>query len=329
MSALLLSEGDIAQVAPTLAEIVALTEETYRTQASGAVSVPPKVGVHPHGSRSFLHAMPAWIAGKRALGMKWISYFPDNAASGLPDSSGIVVLNDPDSGLPVAIMEGLWITYARTGACAAVAARALSNGAPRRLGLVGCGGLGRWSLRMIGAVLPSIEEVFVASTRRETREAFCAAMAGEGRWRLTPVDEVRAAVERMDIVVSSVPKLKQHPVLGKWWPEGALMIPLDVTGAWDDELYAMASCLVTDGPENLAQAFARYRPNLALDSARLVSLQDVAVGRAKGRRSLRDRVLAFVTGIASPDIALAREIYSRALRAGLGLRFDFTSKAGG
>lgn len=325
MSPLLLNETHVAQLAPPLAEIVALAEDIYRMQARGEVSVPPKVGVHPQGSQSFLHAMPAWVAGARALGMKWISFFPGNAAGGMSDSTGIIVLNDPDNGLPVAIMEGMWITYARTGACAALAARILASGAPRRLGLVGCGGLGRWSLRMIGAVLPSVEEVFVASSRRETREAFCASMAREGKWRLRPVDEVRGAVEGMDIVVSSVPKLQQHPVLEKWWSPGAVLIPLDVTGAWDDDIYRTADRIVCDGTENLARAFERYRPNLALDPARMVALQDLAAGKATGRRTPRDRILAFVTGIASLDVALAWEIYRRAAREGRGQRFNFTA----
>jgi ornithine cyclodeaminase/alanine dehydrogenase-like protein (mu-crystallin family) len=323
VSVLLLNEGDIAAVAPAYANIVSLIEETYRMQARGGVEVPPKIGVYPHGSQSFLHAMPAWVAESRALGVKWVSFFPQNAARGKEVSSGLVVLNDPDSGLPVAILEGMWITYARTAACAAVAARALSTGSPQRLGLVGCGGLARWSLRMIGAVLPSIKEIFVASTRRETREAFCVAMGREGDWRLKAVDDLRGAVEGMDIIVSSVPKLDVHPVSGKWWSKGSVFIPLDVTGAWDDAAYAMADRIVCDGTENLRKAIERYRPNLTIEPGRMVSLQDITVGKETGRRTADDRVLAFVTGIASSDVALASEIYRRASQQGRGQAFEF------
>ena len=178
---------------------------------------------------------------------------------------------------------------------------------------------------MIGAVLPSVEEVFVTSLRRETREAFCAAMAAEGRWRLTPVDDVRSAVEGMDLVVSSVPKLREHPVKEGWWSPGSVMIPLDVTGAWDDEIYARADRIACDGPENLARALERYRPNLALDPARTLSLQELAAGRISGRRQASERILAFVTGIASLDMALAWEIYRRALRERRGFAFDITA----
>ena len=105
---LLLDSADIAAVAPPLAEIVDMVEETYRMDGRGEVEVPLKAGVHPDHPHSFLHAMPAWVAGERALGMKWISYYPGNTERGYPDSSGLIVLNDPEHGLPVAIMEGMW-----------------------------------------------------------------------------------------------------------------------------------------------------------------------------------------------------------------------------
>lgn len=320
---LLLGAADVAGSAPTLLEIVSLVEAAYRMEAGGEAEVPAKIGIHPGGPQNFVHAMPAWVSGARALGMKWISFFPGNAAAGLPASSGIVVLNHPDTGVPVAILEGMWITYARTGACAALAAKYLAGGEPRRLGLVGCGGLGRWSLRMIGAVFPSITEIFVASKRPESRRSFCATMAEDGPWRLVPVDDVRSAVEGMDIVVSSVPKLQQHPVLGRWWSPGTVLIPLDVTGAWDDEVYRMADRIVCDGAANLRQALERYRPNLAIDPARTVAMQDLAAGNCVARQAASDRILAFVTGIASLDIVLAWEIYRRAAASGRGRRFDF------
>ena len=320
--ALLLSASDIAGSAPPLAEIIALVAETYRMEARGEAEVPAKVAVNPRAPGSFLHAIPAWVSGADALGMKWISYFPENKARGLPDSTGVIILADPESGAPVAIMEGMWITYARTSACAAVASQLLAANRPRRLGLIGCGGLGGWSLRMLAAAHPSIDEVFVASRRAATREAFCEAMAREGPWRLFPVDDVRQAVEGMDIVVSSVPKLEEHPVRGAWWSAGAVMIPLDVTGAWDDDVYRMADVIAHDGEENLRRAFERYRPNLKLDPRRSVRLQDLAAGSSTGRKGRGDRILVYVTGIGSVDMVLAREIFRRATEAGRGRSFD-------
>jgi alanine dehydrogenase len=319
---LLLSEKDVAEAAPPLREIIAMVEATYRMEADGKVQVPPKFGVRPDRPGSFLHAMPAWVPGASALGMKWVSYFPGNLARGLPDSSGIILLNDPETGLPAAILEGLWITLARTAAGAAVAARHLARPEPRRLGLVGCGPLGAWSLRLLGAAFPSIEHVFVASRRRETRAAFCADLSREGPWRLAPVDDVRHAVEGMDIVVTAVPKSVDPPIAGAWWSAGTLLIPLDVVSSWDDAIYARASRLVCDSSENLRNAMAQFRPGLTLAGKAIDRLQDIVAGTATGRDGDAERCIAFVTGIASLDMTLAWSVFRRAREAGIGIGFD-------
>ncbi len=324
ISPLLLNANDIVRVAPTLREIVDLVESTYLMGAQGEVEIPTKIGVHPHGPQSFLHAMPAWVAGANALGMKWVSFFPGNAKNDLPISSGLIVLNDPDSGLPVAIMEGMWITYARTAACAAFVARSAANPMPRKLGLIGCGGLGEWTLRCISEIFPSLDQVFVASERAETRQAFCRSMSAYGAWKLQPVDQVRLAVENMDIVVSSVPKLEKHPVKGEWLSPGTVMIPLDVTGSWDDALYYLVDTIVCDHLSNLQAAFKRYRQNISIDELRLVSIDEIVTKEKQARSSKQDRILAFMTGIGSLDMTLAWEIYRRALRQGLGTRFALT-----
>ena len=321
---LLLNARDIERVAPPLREVIDLAQDTYRMGANGEVEIPTKVALHPHGVQSFLHAMPAWVSGVQALGMKWVSFFPANATKDLPVSSALIVLNDPDNGLPVAIMEGMWITYARTAACAALAASYGANPNPRKLGLVGCGGLGAWSLRCIAEVFPSIDEVFVASARPETRQAFCRSMSALGTWALHPVDDIRLAVERMDIVVSSVPKLEKHPVQGVWLSPGTVMVPLDITGAWDDDLYNTVESIVCDHRDNLQKAFGRYRPNLSADDARMVSIDDIVLGKKKARATNDDRVLAFMTGIGSIDMTIAWEVYRRAGQAGLGTHFALT-----
>ena len=208
---LVLDRTAIEAVAPPITEIVDLVEDTYRRDAAGQVEAPTKIGVHPNHPHSFLHAMPAWVSGSGALGIKWISYYPGNTARGWPDSSALIVLNDPEHGLPVAIMEGMWITLVRTAACGAVAARHCVRGEPKRLGLVGCGGLGYWSVRVFGAVFPSIEEFRVASRTKQSRTRFCAENSALGAWTLRAVDRLEDAVRDMDIVISSVPQGSERP----------------------------------------------------------------------------------------------------------------------
>ena len=314
---LILTREDVLAVAPSLADINRIIEETYRFSGEGLAEVPVKIGVHPGRPHSFLHAMPAWVEGSGALGIKWISYYPGQAMEGPPDSGGLIVLNEPEHGHPISIMEGMWITAARTAACGAVAARHLAIENPRRLGLIGCGGLGNWSLRLLGDVFPSIQEVYVSSRTTVSRNAFCAEMGDKGRWTLTPVDRVEDAVAHMDIVVSSVPQGTERIIKGAWVSPGTLVIPLDVVSGWDDVAYENTDLLVTDDIGALQAAVERRRPDLPIPE-NIVSTYDVVLGRGPKIDRTVARIMTIPTGVASVDITLAQEIYRRAREAGVG-----------
>jgi ornithine cyclodeaminase/alanine dehydrogenase-like protein (mu-crystallin family) len=326
LKALFLNRADIERVAPRHGEIVALVEQTYRWEAAGDAEVPAKIGVRPDRPNAFLHAMPAWVRGMGALGAKIVSYYPGNYEHGLQDSTAVILLYDGETGQPLSIMEGMWITFARTAACAAVAAKHLSRETPQCLGLVGCGGLGRWSLLMLAEVFPEIAEVRVASRTEASRKAFCEDMAGQGSWTLTPVDSVEDAVREADIVISSTPQQPEPRLKGEWWRPGTLAIPFDYPYAWDDAAVGRLDRLITDGPETIAQRekgfTAAGRPGLKLPQRR-DGLADIVAGRAPGRASDDERILTFVTGIASTDVTVALEIYHRAVAAGAGVELAF------
>jgi alanine dehydrogenase len=319
----ILSLTDIEAVAMSLREVLTIVEDTYRAAGLGQVEVPTKIGVHPEFPGSFLHAMPAWVSARRALGMKWISYYPGNRERGLPDSTGVIVLNDPEHGLPVAIMEGMWITYARTAACAAVMAKYFAKSAPTSLGLVGCGGLGQWSLRMLSELFPSLREIRVASRTAASREEFAAAMTRQGPWRVRAVGTPREAVEGMDIVVSSIPMPPRPIIEGAWWSAGALAIPLDVVGTWDQASFSAADRLVTDDYDGLRKYAARVAPTLELPGTS-TDIGAVAAGKSGGRRGPAERVMAIPTGVASVDMTIAWVIYERARQRGLGHMLSLT-----
>ena len=205
--------------------------------------------------------MPAWVGEVRALGMKWVSYFPGNFDRGLPDSTGIIILNDPEHGLPCCIMEGMHVTYLRTTACAAVAAKYLAPAPPRTLGLIGCGGLGLWTLRTMGAIFPSIDRVYVCARTRRSREEFSAKMSQEGNWKITPVDDPLQAVRNIDIVVTSMPPGNDKPVTAEAFTPGTLLIPLDLVNSWQDDVLASADRVVADNPAHFSAQVEVRRAN--------------------------------------------------------------------
>lgn len=323
LSLLFLDQGAVEAAAPPLAETIAIVEDTFRLDGAGRVDVPVKIGVRPDYPRSFLHAMPAWVDERRALGAKVVSYYPGNFDRGLHDSSAVILVYDADTGQPACLMEALWITFVRTAACATVAAKYLARPEPSRLGLVGCGGLGYWSLLTMAEAFPGLEEVFVASRTPESREAFCSRMAGQGPWRLHPVASNRDAVTGMDIVVSSTPHRPEPRLYSDWLSPGSVAISFDYPYCWDDKAYLSVDRFVTDSEAAIQRAahIAREsggRPDFALPPERIELGSLVQAGtRAAGDR---ERSLVTVTGLASTDLSLATEIYRRALARKAGTR---------
>ena len=320
----LLSESDVRAVAPALPETVALVEEAYRLDAMGKAEVPTKIGVHPDRPNSFLHAMPAWVNGGDAssLGMKWVSYFPGNLSNGLPDSTGIIILNDPDVGLPRCIMEGMYVTFIRTAACAAVAAKYLAPRPPKSLGLIGCGGLGFWSLITFHAIFPSIEHVYVSSRTAESREAFCAKMSEKKACAITPVANPLEAVRDVDIVITSIPPGAAEPVSGQALAPGSLFVPLDIVNSWQDDVLSCIDRVFADNPSHFSPQVEMKRPAAFAALGPVGRTQDIVAGKA-ARNSASERTVVIVCGIASTDVVIAWEVYRRAIAANLGLDFDF------
>ncbi|HEY7242646.1 MAG TPA: hypothetical protein VH678_02035 [Xanthobacteraceae bacterium] len=321
MNIRLLSEQNVRSLVPPLAEIGALIEQAYRLDAAGKAEVPTKIGVHPEQANSFLHAMPAWVDDVRALGMKWVSYFPGNSQRGLPDSTGLIILNDPQDGRPCCIMEGMHVTFLRTAACAAVAVRHLAPEPPHTLGLIGCGGLGLWSLRMMTAIFPSIAHVSVSSRTRRSREEFCAKMSQEGDWTITPVDDPLQAARNMDIVITSIPPGNGKPLSAEAFTPGTLLIPLDLMNSWDDDVLRSADRIIADNPAHFSAQVQARRPSALPARKPPVRTQELVAGRLP-RASASDRTLIAVCGIASTDVVVGKEIYRRACAGNVGLEFN-------
>ena len=149
---LYLSQSDVISLGLTMPEIIDTVEAAFREKGHGDVEMPPKPGIHTRAD-AFIHAMPAYIKKTRAAGVKWIAGYPENTARGLPYISGLLILNDPDTGLPLAVMDAAWITAMRTAAATAVAAKYLSRPDVKSLAILGCGVQGKSNTDALMSVL--------------------------------------------------------------------------------------------------------------------------------------------------------------------------------
>ena len=314
---LYLSQADVVSVGLGMADVIELLETAFNEKGHGRVEMPPKPGIHPGGGDNFIHAMPAYIPALGSAGIKWVSGFPDNAQKGLPYITGLLILNDPETGIPLAVMDCEWITAMRTAAATAVAARRLARKNASTLGVLGCGVQGFTNTEALNVDFP-ITEVFAYDTSEESLQKFSQNVASKLGLRVTPVPNPEDAVQNCDLVVTAGPILKvpHKTIKAGWLKEGAFASLVDFDSYWEPAAMKEADKFCTD---DLAQ-FAYYQsvgyfqdvPPLHADLGELVADQKT------GRESETERNIACNLGLALDDMAVAPTLYKRAVEMDIG-----------
>ena len=168
--ALLLTRGDLTRLLDFDAVIEAVAG-AFAAYSGGKTQTPLRVGVEPPGADGVLLAMPCAVAEPAALGAKIVSVFRGNPARGLPTVTSIYVLSEYETGTPLALMDGGYLTGIRTAAGSAVATRALASPSARSLGVFGTGVQARFHVETIRRVR-ALERVLVCGTSSEKTRAF-------------------------------------------------------------------------------------------------------------------------------------------------------------
>ena len=204
---LYLSQADVVAAGISMAEIIDALEVAFRAKGEGRTEMPPKPGVHPGGGNNFIHAMPAYIPDLKSAGVKWVSGFPENYKQGLPYISGLLIYNDIATGLPLAVMDCVWITAKRTGAASAVAARRLARPESSVMGMLGCGVQGRSHAEAFQVLFP-LQKIMAYDKDPAAAQRYAEEVGKNLGIEIVPVKTPREAVSGCDIVVTAVPILK-------------------------------------------------------------------------------------------------------------------------
>lgn len=311
-----LSRADIEALDIPMEVVIGAVENALAERGRGTAEMPPKPGVHPRPN-AFIHAMPAYLKGMEAAGVKWVSGYPRNRERGLPYISGLFVLSDPETGFPLSVMDCTWITGVRTGAATAVAARYLARPESSTVGIVACGVQGRTNLEALACLFP-LERVHAYDVDPAAAEGYADEMAAALGLEVVVVDTAEEAVRGMDLVVTSGPILEHPnpPIPAGWLEPGAFAGALDFDSYWQPTAFAEVDRLVTDDRAQLGYyrtvGYFGDTPEPDADLGELVT------GRKPGRESPAERTLALNLGLAIEDVATARLIYERAVAAGTG-----------
>lgn len=313
---LYLSRADVEAAGVDMATVISLVEEGFREKARGGVETPPKPGIHPQPD-AFIHAMPAFIRGMASAGVKWVGGNPANQARGLPYISGLVILNDVDTCLPVAVMDCTWITGYRTGAATAIAAKFLARPDSATAGIIACGFQGRTNLLALAEIF-TLTRVRAFDIDGDALRRFVAEMTAALDIEVVPVQSPREAVEAADLVVTSGPLLKHpSPVIREdWLRPGSFASAVDFDSSWTPAALAQFDRLATDDHAQFQYyrrvGYFQHTPDPYADLGELVG------GTRPGRQRDDERTLAMNLGLALDDMAVAPEVYRRARERGLG-----------
>jgi alanine dehydrogenase len=316
--------ADVVACMPPLPERLRLAERTLVGLIEGA-ELPSKIGIHPRPAGSFAHAMPAYLPGsaddgsRDLAGMKWIAGFPDNTAAGLPAIHGLVVVNDAQTGIPLAILDAAPITAERTAAVSGTAIARWSpstHGRPARAAIVGAGVQGRAHLSVLGHLLPG---VLVSIHDRDAARAAAladAARAVPGIGAARAVEDARAAVHDADVVVTCVSFGPVRQVMSRdWFAPDALVVAVD---------YAMsvAADVAREAGLFLVDEVGQFRANR--DAGQFDDYPDPAAMlgaaiRDATPRPTRGRVLVAHLGVGLADLVFAEAILATATARQVGM----------
>ncbi len=321
-----LPAADVEAAMPSPEERLALAETTLTALVEHA-ELPAKIGVHPRPNGSFAHAMPAFLRGPAAdgsgdgLGIKWVAGFGDNARSGLPAINALVLLNEPTTGLPIAVLDGGPITAQRTAAVTGVAVRRFAptvEGRSPKVALIGAGVQGHSHVAVLGHVLPGAELAIFDRNLDRAKALADRAGTGSGIAAASVAGSARAAVAGADVVVTAIsfaaPAERQAMTLD-WLAPRSLVVAVDYATLVAAEVARDAALFLVDDRGQFivnrdAGAFDGYPdPAATIGEAILAGAPSPTEGR----------VLVTHLGVGLADVVFGLAILDRAERLGLGV----------
>jgi len=316
-----LSEAEVRQLL-SMTEAMGAVEEAFRQHGLRRVQMPPKLYLDFYKHGGDLRAMPAYLEEQDVAGVKVVNVHPGNPGKGLPTVMAVLIINDPSTGAPSAIMDATYLTSVRTGAGGGVAVKYLARRDSKVVGLIGSGRQARTQLLAIDEVL-GVEEVRVAgkSTKGVTR--FIEEMRTRVKADYVMCDLREACA--CDVLVTTTPV--RHPIVKAEWIRGGTHINAIGADAKGKEELApgvlkKAKIVVDD----MAQATHSGEVNVPLTEGVIgendiySELGRIVAGKIAGRRDSDEITIFDSTGLAIQDIATGALVYKKALSKDLGTK---------
>ena len=302
-----LSQEEILDLDIPMSKIIELVEQGLYEHGHQRVENPPKPGIHSKPD-AFIHAMPAYYRQLGIGGLKWVSGYPTNRKLGLPQIAGLMLVNDMETGMPLAVMDCRWITAVRTAAVSAITAKYCAKEDTTSLGVVGCGVQGRMNIVALKEVVPDLHDVGVFDINPEAMKRYKEDFEKELDVSIKPATSVKEAVNGKDMILTATQRLPEPLVKNEWFKPGCLGFGLEASRAWYGDAILECDKFITDSWDQTVYfyehgAFPDGLPTLHAE------LGEVVAGVKPGRESDKERILAINIGLALEDVIVADYIY--------------------
>ena len=319
---IILSQQEVKLCLP-MSKAIQAVREAYIAFAKGQVKMPPVMHLDVSQYNGEIDIKSGYIEDLGLIGTKIASGFYDNHKLGLPPGIAIIILMDLKTSMPLAIMDGTYVTAYRTGAAGAVAANVLAKKDSEIIGVVGAGTQARMQILALREIF-SLKEVKVWDINTAARDLYSKEMSEQLNITVEPVDSVKDAVVESDIVVTVTPS-KKALVMKDWIKKGTHINAIGADGPGKQELDPMiikvADKVVVDSLKQcriIGEIQHALKNGLIKEANIHAEIGQILIGEKKGRESDNEITLFDSTGLAAQDIAAANIVYKQAKERGMG-----------
>ncbi|MFF4592514.1 ornithine cyclodeaminase family protein [Amycolatopsis sp. NPDC001319] len=326
-----LTGDDIDSLGITNADIVGAVEDVLVDHGRGDVVFEPRTHLVPdNGGKGHFNILRGHLSAKQVSGVKVVGDFVGNFERGLPSEMALILLLDPETGMPRAIVDGTMITEARTGAMTAVGAKHLARPGSKILGHVGARGTAWWNVVLLDSLF-DFDEIRVTSKRPESREDFAQRLTEHLGKQVRVCETAAETLDGADVLVEASRLTEPEALVRKeFLRPGAFLVPYGTISALELTLLDAVDKVVVDNwreSQSGNPRFGALRPHLnaglLTESGVHAEIGDVVAGNRPGRESDDERILFWHRGLSTTDVAVAHMILQRAEAADVGTMLPY------
>ena len=324
-----LNRFDVEALAITDDEILQAIETSLATQGRGEAVIEPRVHLEPGVARGHFNVLRGALKAPIDLaGVKVVGDFVDNYTLGLPSELATLLLLDPHTGVPKAILDASGITDMRTGAVTAIGAKYLARKSSKVLGHIGARGTAYWNVRLLDRLF-DFDEIRIHSRRAESRDAFADRLSQDLGKTVIATADWRSCVEGADILVEASRLTAPEPLLHTdWIKPGALVVPYGTMSAVELSLTGIMDKMVVDDwgqcrSGKFGSLRAHVEAGLLSEATLHAELGQIVAGLRPGRETDLETILLWHRGLSLSDIALGHAMLEKARRLGVGQKLRF------